>query len=115
MICKGSLALPMPNELLVFLLIAFGGAPVVILAEPATLHREAFHLPIEYVLFLPLRLAYMGLSALKLHAMRHGRVGKAGLIGEMGPLWFFIYPILFGSLMQRHSASDRRLCERVAG
>jgi hypothetical protein len=30
-----------------------------------------------------------------LHAMRHGRVGKAGLIGEIGPLWFFIYPILF--------------------
>ena len=39
MICKGSLALPLPNELLVFLLIAFGGFPVVILAGPATLHR----------------------------------------------------------------------------
>jgi hypothetical protein len=48
-----------------------------------------------FAFFLPLWLGYMGLSALELHAMRHGRVGKAGLIGEIGPLWFFIYPILF--------------------
>jgi hypothetical protein len=95
------------SEVLVFLLILFGGPIVAILAEPATLHRrfgvEAFHLPIEYVLsialallfFLPLWLGYIGLSALARQAMRDGGVGKAGLILEIGPLWFFIYPGLF--------------------
>jgi hypothetical protein len=107
----GEVAAPNPNtthsEVLMVLLILFGGPLVVILAEPATLHRafgvEAFHLPIEYVLsmalalffFLPLWLGYMGLFALVRRATRDGRVGKAGLIREVGPPWLFIYPILF--------------------
>jgi hypothetical protein len=107
----GDVAAPNSNtthsEVLMVLLILFGGPLVVILAEPATLHRafgvEAFHLPIEYVLsmalalffFLPLWLGYMGLFALVRRATRDGRVGKAGLIREVGPPWFFIYPILF--------------------
>jgi hypothetical protein len=95
------------SEVLMVLLILFGGPLVAMLAEPATLHRrfgvEAFHLPIEYVLsialallfFLLLWLGYMGLSTLELRAMRDGRIGKAGLTGEISSLWFLIYPILF--------------------
>jgi hypothetical protein len=95
------------NEVLVFWLIVFALPLVAILAEPAMLHRkfgvEAFHLPIEYVLpmaiallfFLPLWLAYIGLSALARRAMRDNGVGRIGLIFEIGPLWFFIYPVLF--------------------
>jgi hypothetical protein len=104
-------AAPVTNgsEVLLILLIMFGLNLVVILAEPATLHRrfgdEAFHLPIEYVVstalallfFLPLWLSYMGLSALAHKAMRDGGVGKAGwIILNISPLWFFfIYPISF--------------------
>jgi hypothetical protein len=95
------------GEVLVFLLILFGGPLVAILAEPAMLHRrfgvEVFRLPINYVVsvalallfFLPLWLGSVGLSALARQATRDDRIGKAGSLWEISALWLFIYPILF--------------------
>jgi hypothetical protein len=73
----------------------YGTALVVMLTEPAILHRafgtEAFDLPIEYilpaalaVLFLPLWPGFMGFASLTLRAMRKGRSGKLALFLEMG-------------------------------
>jgi hypothetical protein len=91
-----SLAVPNPETTIGAMLwvLLYGGALVVMLTEPVTLHRafgaEVFHLPIEYVLpaalallFLPFWPGFMGLAAITLHAMRKGRGGKVGLILEM--------------------------------
>ena len=72
----------------------YGTVLVVMLTEPAILHRafgaEAFHLPIEYVvppalalLFLPLWPGCMGLASLTRQAMHKGRGGKLGMVLEM--------------------------------
>jgi len=117
---SGELAAPNPDTTIGVLcwLALYGLVLVVILTEPAILHRafgtEAFQLPIEYVvpmalalLFLPLWPGCMGLGALTRQAMRKGRGGKLGLIFEMRSLlasnnpterrtavkalWFFAY------------------------
>jgi hypothetical protein len=99
----------------------YGGTLVVILTEPAILHRafgtEAFHLPIEYVvpaalllLFLPLWPGFMGLASMLRQAMHKGRGGVLGILREtrsalasdnpaerrmaLKALWFFAYFIL---------------------
>jgi hypothetical protein len=91
---------------------------VVILTEPAILHRafgtEAFHLPIEYVLpaalallLLPLWPGFVGFASLLRQAMKKGRGGTLGVLLEMRSglvsdnpadrrmaiktLWFFAY------------------------
>jgi hypothetical protein len=91
---------------------------VVILTEPAILHRafgtEVFRLPIEYVLpaalallLLPLWPGFMGFASLLRRAMNKGRAGTLGVILEMRlalasdhpaerrmaikTLWFFAY------------------------
>jgi len=116
----GELAAPNPDTTIGVLcwLTLYGLVLVVILTEPAILHRafgtEAFQLPIEYVipmalalLFLPLWPGCMGLGALTRQAMRKGRGGKLGLIFELRSLlasnnpterrtaikalWFFAY------------------------
>src|SRR5262245_45158319 len=104
---------------------------VVMLTEPATLHRafgtKAFHLPIEYVLpvalallLLPLWPGCMGLTSLLREAMRKGRGGKLGMVLEirsalasdnpaerrmaMKTLWFFAYFGLLASVWIAYSA-----------
>jgi hypothetical protein len=99
-------------------LVFYGLLLVVMLTEPAILHRafgaEAFHLPIEYalpvvlaLLLLPLWPGCMGLTSLLAQAMRKGRGGKIGMILEIRSalasdnpaerqmaiktLWFFAY------------------------
>jgi hypothetical protein len=99
-------------------LVFYGLLLVVMLTEPAILHRafgaEAFHLPIEYalpvvlaLLLLPLWPGCMGLTSLVAQAMRKGRGGKIGMILEIRSalasgnpaqrqmaiktLWFFAY------------------------
>lgn len=99
----------------------YGGVLVVILTEPAILHRafgaEAFRLPIEYVvpaalllLFLPLWPGFMGLASMLRQAMQKGRAGVLGILREtrsalasgdpterrvaLKALWFFAYLIL---------------------
>jgi hypothetical protein len=72
----------------------YGTALVVMLTEPAILHRafgaEALQLPIEYVLpaalavlFLPLWPGFIDLASLTLKSLRKGRGGKLGLVVEM--------------------------------
>ena len=99
----------------------YGGMLVVMLTEPAILHRafgtEVFRLPIEYVLpaalallLLPLWPGLMGLAAMLRQAMRKGRGGVLGILLEMRSalespdpaqrrmafkaLWFFAYFVL---------------------
>lgn len=99
----------------------YGILLVVMLTEPATLHRtlgtEIFHQPIEYVLapalavvLVPLWPGCAGLALLVLQAGRKGRAGKLGMIRELGAalasndaeerrmgikaLWFFVYLVL---------------------
>ena len=73
----------------------YGIVLMVMLTEPAILHRafgtEAFHLSIEYilpaalaVLFLPLWPGFMGLASLTLRAAQNGSGGKLALVLEMG-------------------------------
>jgi hypothetical protein len=80
---------------IVLWVLLYGTALMVMLTEPAILHRafgtEAFHLSIEYVLpaalavlFLPLWPGFMGLASLTLSAMQKGRGSKLGLVLEMG-------------------------------
>ena len=108
-----------PNSIGALLWLVFYGLMLmVMLTEPAILHRafgaEAFHLPIEYalpvvlaLLLLPLWPGCMGLTSFLRQAMRKGRGGKLGLILEMRSalasdnpaerrmamktLWFFAY------------------------
>ena len=108
-----------PNSIGALLWLVFYGLMLmVIVTEPAILHRafgtEAFHLPIEYalpvvlaLLLLPLWPGCMGLTSLLRQAMRKGRGGKLGMILEMRSalasdnpaerrmamktLWFFAY------------------------
>ena len=72
----------------------YGTALVVMLTEPAILHRafgaEAFHLPIEYVLpaalallLVPLWPGFIELASLTLKSLRKGRGGKLGMVLEM--------------------------------
>jgi hypothetical protein len=99
----------------------YGGMLVVMLTEPAILHRafgaEVFRLPIEYVLptalavlLLPLWPGLMGLAAMLGQAMRKGRGGVLSILLEMRSalastdpaqrrmafkaLWFFAYFVL---------------------
>lgn len=99
----------------------YGIALVVILTEPAILHRafgaEAFRLPIEYVvpaalllLLLPLWPGFMGMASMLRQAMHKGRGGMLGILLEarsalasdhpaerrmaLKALWFFAYFIL---------------------
>jgi hypothetical protein len=84
-----------PNSIGALLwLVFYGLLLMVMLTEPAILHRafgtEAFHLPIEYalpvvlaLLLLPLWPGCMGLTSLLRQAMRKGRGGKLGMIMEM--------------------------------
>jgi hypothetical protein len=78
-----------------FWVLLYGTGLVVMLTEPAILHRafgaEVFHLPIEYVLpvalallFAPFWSGFTGLASLTMRATRKGRGGKLGLILEMG-------------------------------
>jgi hypothetical protein len=72
----------------------YGTALVVMLTEPAILHRafgaEAFQLPIEYVLpaalallLVPLWPGFIALASLTLKSLRKGRGGKLGMVLEM--------------------------------
>jgi len=72
----------------------YGTALVVMLTEPAILHRafgaEVFHLPIEYVLpaalallLVPLWPGFIELASLTLKSLRKGRGGKLGMVLEM--------------------------------
>jgi hypothetical protein len=91
------LAVPNPETTIgaALWVLLYGTALVVMLTEPAILHRafgaEVFQLPIEYVLpavlallFLPFWPGFIGLASLTLHALRKGRGGKLGLLLEMG-------------------------------
>ena len=91
-----ALAVPKPETTIgaALWVLLYGTALVVMLTEPAILHRAfgatVFQLPIEYVLpaalallFLPFWPGFIGLASLTLHALRKGRGGKLGLVLEM--------------------------------